>query len=213
MELYLNYIRKRKLLIIQIGIGLFLLSISEVMIWPHVARSWSHDTKIKGLFLVIGIVAALLGFAILIRIVIKNYKRKEEINNKWIGKVILMYIALQLVIAVVVGFISLGLGQFFERELITTIIYWISGMIQTLIRILFIYIFVTKFYNNKIKERVKILYKVLLFGALSYLALVVFRLMLSGLVLQISQIIWEVACTVFFIVYLGENMRERTKNE
>lgn len=213
MNKYLNYIKERKVLIAQIVIGLFLLYIGEIMGWPRLARQLRSDGKIGGLYEIICILIELFGLAILCFLARKKYKSRSNQANKWFVKVVLLYIVVQPAVGVVMGFISLGLGQFIMRETVEIAIYWTTGILQMLIRVTFIYIVFINYYSYKFKEQLKLLTKALLLGVIWYLSIIVIRFLPSELALRIGRSVRVIGYLVFFIIYFGANMREKAKDE
>lgn len=200
-------------MLVGIAVCLILLSISEQFLFSHIITQWSYDRKIGIVHTIVGAITGLMGLVGIILLVKEKMKLNEKLSGKWIAKMILLYIGLQLVAAVTQGLISEGLGRFtsLEYEIIKTSVYWLSGIIQTFIRIVFLFALFLSYYHLKFKEHKKILFKGIMIGILFCIVLFVLRFTLTNIALLINQVLWEIVCILFFIIYFGKNMKEKTK--
>ena len=206
MERYITYAKKRKFMLVVLAICLVLLSVSEQFLFSHIITQWSRDREIGIFHVLVGIITGLAGVLGIIFLSKKKMKDNERISLKWMIKMFLIYLGLQLIAAVVQGLISEGLGRFtaLDYDRIKIIIYWLVGIVQTFIRITIIYIVFLSYYHLAFKAHKKILFKGILIGIIFYALLFILRVTLTNIALQISQILWEVGFIIFFIIYFGE---------
>jgi len=212
---YVSYAKKRKFILLGIVACLVLLSISEQFLFAHITTQWSRDREIGVFHIIVGVVAGLLGISGIVLLIKKKMQASGRVSSKWVVKMIFCYIWIQLLAALFQGLISEGLGRFtpLDYETVKTVIYWLVGLIQTLVRVMAVYIILISYYKLKFKEHQKLLHRGLLIGLVFYALLFVLRITLPGIALQISQILWEIGVIVFFIIYFGKNMREQLKDE
>lgn len=214
MQRYLSYIKERIYVIGGITASLAVLGIGETILFPHLLEQWSRDRNIGFLHVVIGIAAGAAGLAGLIYMIRQQYRKKSRVLKNWWWKFLLCYLIIQFVTGLLQGLIGEVLYGFqvLDYEAVMMFLYILSGLIQSLVRILFLYLAFVKLYDRGWKEKKRLLIFALIAAAVLFIVPCILQTMMSGIWLMSVRNLWEVLCWISFIVYFGENLREETKN-
>ena len=154
------------------------------------------------------------GLAGILYILIKQYPKKEKKWKGWLGKLAAGFLAVQLGLGIGLG----GLGEFLyvsgamAYETVKPFLFIVSGILQSLVRILFLYLLFVHRYERSLKEEKKLLFLALATGAVLCVIPWILRVLAAGVVLQSMQVVWEAFYLILFIVYFGERLREGTEH-
>lgn len=211
MAKYLSYAKEKIYIIGGAGVCLILLEAGDILLIQHLIEQWSHDRNIGIFHILIGGVATIAGMAGGVFILNRQYRKKNKPYMKWLGKLLLGYAVVQFGAGILQG----GLGELLYTsgtlgyEEVKEFLYLLSGLVQSVVRIIFIYMLVADWYGRSFKKKKRVLFLALGMGAMLYIIPCILRMVLSGGVLQIVQLVWEILYLVIFITYFGERMRER----
>jgi len=211
---YLSYAKEKIHIISGAGVCLILLEVGDILLIRHLIEQWSHDRDIGIFHILIGGVAAMMGVAGGFFILDRQYRKKDKPYGKWLGRLLLGYAVVQVGAGILQGILGelLYTSGTLGYEEVKGFLYLLSGLIQSVVRITFIYMLVTDWYGRGLKKEKRVLFLALGMGTVLYIMSCVLRLILSGGALQTVRLVWEILYPVIFITYFGERMREEKEN-